>query len=254
MSSGSTNRRTITIRDLFSDTLIYGAAGVASRAIGFLLLPVTTAILDPKDYGVLGLFGATTSILWLLISLGGSCSLLSFLCRVGPDQDAGTLAWILARALPASVCRGPVADSLGWQRSGDTVVWDFGNMANAAAGGQRRLCDTHRIRVGTSASGRTSSSLPSGESGFRAFLRGIGLTLLVLGHGPWGWIVGGAHRALFECSPVDCRGVAQTTADRFSRDDEDHFLVRAVTDARLRFAMVDAWVRQADYERYFAST
>lgn len=190
MSSGSTNRRTITIRDLFSDTLIYGAAGVASRAIGFLLLPVTTAILDPEDYGVLGLFGATTSILWLLISLGVPAAFYRFYAE---SDQTKTRARLLGSSLVLCLLQSAAAlwltvwvgKEVSTRLFGISAIWPtlllVGNAVCAtliAFGSGRLQADGLAVRY-------LMVNLVS-----VLFSRGIGLTLLVLGHGPWGWIVG----------------------------------------------------------------
>jgi O-antigen/teichoic acid export membrane protein len=60
----------ISLRQLLGDVLVYGMASVADRAIGFLLLPIMTAILMPADYGIMSLFTTTSHILFILCSLG----------------------------------------------------------------------------------------------------------------------------------------------------------------------------------------
>ena len=65
-------RQTVSIRSLLSDTVIYGLGDVADRAAGFLLLPIITLLLDPADYGICGLFGTASYILFLFFSMGSS--------------------------------------------------------------------------------------------------------------------------------------------------------------------------------------
>jgi O-antigen/teichoic acid export membrane protein len=60
----------ISLRQLLGDVMIYGLASVADRAIGFLLLPIMTAILLPVDYGIMSLFTTTAHILFIVGSLG----------------------------------------------------------------------------------------------------------------------------------------------------------------------------------------
>ena len=60
----------VSLRELLGDTMVYGLASVADRMIGFLLLPVMTAILMPADYGVISLFTTTAHILFIFCSLG----------------------------------------------------------------------------------------------------------------------------------------------------------------------------------------
>lgn len=56
-------------------TLVYGLAGVFSRAVGFLLLPVLTAFLSPSDFGVAGLLSVLGFLLSSVASLGVEASL-----------------------------------------------------------------------------------------------------------------------------------------------------------------------------------
>ena len=104
----SAGPQAVTIRHLFSDTLVYGVAGVANRAIGFLLLPITTAILDPDDYGVLGLFGATASILWLLVSAGVPSAFFRFYAESKDAPRRAALRRFRLAAVPAAIGRGAV--------------------------------------------------------------------------------------------------------------------------------------------------
>ena len=43
------------LRDLIKDSLTYGASGLLGQLIGFLLLPLYTQYLTPRDYGILAL-------------------------------------------------------------------------------------------------------------------------------------------------------------------------------------------------------
>lgn len=60
----------ISLRQLLGDVMVYGMASIADRAIGFLLLPIMTAILQPEDYGIMSLFTTTAHILFIVGSLG----------------------------------------------------------------------------------------------------------------------------------------------------------------------------------------
>lgn len=54
------------VKQLLSETFVYGLSSVFSRLINFLLLPVYTRILSPDDYGVLNIVNTTFTIIWLL--------------------------------------------------------------------------------------------------------------------------------------------------------------------------------------------
>lgn len=54
------------LKQLFSETIIYGVSSVFTRFINLLLLPLYTSILSPGEYGVLNILNSTFSILWLV--------------------------------------------------------------------------------------------------------------------------------------------------------------------------------------------
>ncbi len=60
----------VSLRQLLGDVVTYGLASIADRAIGFVLLPIMTAILLPADYGVMSLFTTTAHVLFIVGSLG----------------------------------------------------------------------------------------------------------------------------------------------------------------------------------------
>jgi O-antigen/teichoic acid export membrane protein len=58
------------VKRFLSDTVIFGLVGVFDRAIGFVLLPITTALMSPREYGVLSMFQTTTEIMQYLVAMG----------------------------------------------------------------------------------------------------------------------------------------------------------------------------------------
>jgi O-antigen/teichoic acid export membrane protein len=58
------------IIQLAKHSAVYGLGGVATRIIGFLLIPVYTRYLTPADYGILALCTTTVSVL-KIVALGG---------------------------------------------------------------------------------------------------------------------------------------------------------------------------------------
>ncbi len=188
--SGSTSRQVVTIRNLLSDTLIYGAAGVANRAIGLVLLPITTAILDPSDYGVLGLFGAIASILWLVNSLGVPAAFYRFYTD---SDESHSRSRLLGSALLLCLLQSALSMVIGWFVGREVSIRLFGVSATwptlLLVG--NAVCTT-LIALG-------SGRLQADGFGWRYLMvnltsvicsRGIGLALLLLGYGPWGWIGG----------------------------------------------------------------
>ena len=58
------------IKFLLTHSSIYGLGTVTSRLVAFLLLPLYTRYLTPKDYGILELIDITTGTIALVVSLG----------------------------------------------------------------------------------------------------------------------------------------------------------------------------------------
>lgn len=55
------------IKNLASDSLIYGIAGIATRLMGVLLTPLYTRVYTPEDYGVFGVVNNAYSLIALLM-------------------------------------------------------------------------------------------------------------------------------------------------------------------------------------------
>ncbi len=58
------------LKRLAAESLIYGLAGVISRFLTMLLVPVYTRIFSPADYGVMSLVTATMVIVAVFVVLG----------------------------------------------------------------------------------------------------------------------------------------------------------------------------------------
>jgi len=56
-------------RDLFKHSAIYGVGQVLSRLASFLLLPVYTSYLRPRDYGVIAILDVVGNLLGILLAL-----------------------------------------------------------------------------------------------------------------------------------------------------------------------------------------
>ena len=54
------------IRRVLRDSAIYGLSGVASRFIGFLLVPIYTRLLEPSDFGLLDLLTLASAVMVLI--------------------------------------------------------------------------------------------------------------------------------------------------------------------------------------------
>jgi O-antigen/teichoic acid export membrane protein len=70
MSVGIPNADGVRLRSFLGESALYGLGSVADKLVGFLLLPLTTALLSPTDFGVLNVFGTTASLALILVSVG----------------------------------------------------------------------------------------------------------------------------------------------------------------------------------------
>ncbi|MFC5624648.1 lipopolysaccharide biosynthesis protein [Algoriphagus winogradskyi] len=57
------------IKNLASDSMIYGLAGIATRVMGVVLTPLYTRVYSPEDYGVFGLVNNAYSLIALVLIL-----------------------------------------------------------------------------------------------------------------------------------------------------------------------------------------
>lgn len=55
------------LKQLGSDSLIYGLSGIVTRMIGVFLIPIYTRLFVPKDYGIINLVNTTFFLLGLLV-------------------------------------------------------------------------------------------------------------------------------------------------------------------------------------------
>ncbi len=111
------------IRELFKDSLIYGASAILSRGLSIITLPIYARILAPADYGVLDMVMVVGTLANLIVALEINQALLRFI----NDADSGkrrvmasTALWftigayslVLFLALPASpwLCRQLLSD------------------------------------------------------------------------------------------------------------------------------------------------
>lgn len=62
--------RAILLKQLASESLIYGLSGVVASFLNLLLLPFFTRAFSPEDYGVIGLVTTTVTLLTIFVALG----------------------------------------------------------------------------------------------------------------------------------------------------------------------------------------
>lgn len=58
------------IKQLTSETLIYGISGTITSSIGIFLIPIYTRIFSPSDYGVIALITTLTGLISMFVALG----------------------------------------------------------------------------------------------------------------------------------------------------------------------------------------
>lgn len=66
------------LRELFSDTLIYGISNVLARFINYLLVPFYTDVFSPARYGVVGLIYAAITFLNVIFTFGMESAYLRY--------------------------------------------------------------------------------------------------------------------------------------------------------------------------------
>jgi O-antigen/teichoic acid export membrane protein len=75
------------IRGVFRHALVYGAASVTSSLIGFLMIPVYTRCLSPRDYGVLELLQLASNVISIILAIGFSGAVLRFYFQYDSEDD-----------------------------------------------------------------------------------------------------------------------------------------------------------------------
>ncbi|MEQ9308232.1 MAG: oligosaccharide flippase family protein [Balneolaceae bacterium] len=71
------------LKELISDTLIYGVSSVFARFINYLLVPLYTGVFDPDAYGIVGLVYAAIGFLNVVFTMGMESSYI----RYGKDRE-----------------------------------------------------------------------------------------------------------------------------------------------------------------------
>ncbi len=66
------------LKELFSDTLVYGISHVLARFIGYLLVPLYTNVFEPGKYGVVGLVFAAMALFNVLFTMGMESSYIRY--------------------------------------------------------------------------------------------------------------------------------------------------------------------------------
>ncbi|MGC8778577.1 MAG: lipopolysaccharide biosynthesis protein, partial [Candidatus Caldatribacteriaceae bacterium] len=96
---GRENLLTGRYQKLAKNTLIFALGTLGSRSIAFLMLPLYTRLLSPKDYGTLDVFQTTVSLLGPILSL----EITEAVFRFSMDEAKKGAKRVISTALPFSV-------------------------------------------------------------------------------------------------------------------------------------------------------
>jgi len=116
------------LKELFSDTLIYGISSVLARFIGYLLVPLHTGVFSEDQYGIISLIFAAIALFNVLFTLGMESAYI----RYGKDrEEAKSIFKTLQLFLLASSglfvltiwVAQPVITPLIGLESGDPILW-----------------------------------------------------------------------------------------------------------------------------------
>jgi len=67
-----------TLRDSFKHTSIYTVGSLASRAVGFIMIPVYTHFLTPREYGILDMLDLTIILFGMIVGMGMGNAIFRF--------------------------------------------------------------------------------------------------------------------------------------------------------------------------------
>ena len=81
----------VRLRSFLGESALYGLGSVGDKVIGFLLLPLTTALLSPTDFGTLSVFGTTASLALIVVSLAHHLALPILHAKAGNSDERRSL-------------------------------------------------------------------------------------------------------------------------------------------------------------------
>lgn len=181
---------------MVGETAIFGTVDALGKAIGFLLLPITTFYLTPADFGVLGLFGTTSSILFIFCSLGLPIAFFRFYSEAKDDDArARTLHTALWSVTVYSAATLALVLLLG-ERLGEFLFKS--STANLALSGLVYLnCIGALGTCKLQADRKAWTFFWISVAGIIVH-RGLGLYWIITGWGAWGWIYAEVLSAAFQ--------------------------------------------------------
>ena len=105
------------MRTAVRHSMVYGLGTVLAKAIGFLMLPLYTHYLSPRDYGILEILDMTISLIGMFLNMGITAALLRYYntCDIPAERrkvvstaflfviGTGVVAWLIAALLARPV-------------------------------------------------------------------------------------------------------------------------------------------------------
>jgi O-antigen/teichoic acid export membrane protein len=104
-------------------TLVYSIGSLATKAIGFLLMPLYTYYLRPADYGALEVLDLTMSLLSMLLNMGVMAAVLRFYAAASTNREKRQ---VVGSAFLAMAVTGCCLGALGFLSLGPLASLLFG--------------------------------------------------------------------------------------------------------------------------------
>ena len=119
------------LKQLYSQTLIYGFSSVLARVLNFLLVPLYTSIFLPSEYAIVTEMYAYASMLMILGSFGMETSMFRYINKY-KKQDSSTIfstafAFVFFNAITlliiGSVFYQSISNSIGYNNNPEYVLY-----------------------------------------------------------------------------------------------------------------------------------
>jgi len=180
----------VRLRSFLGESAIYGLGSVADKLIGFLLLPISTALLTPSDYGVLSLFGTTASLAYLLVSLGQhQVVAIMYANERDADQRRRVFGTAVAMGVGLSFVLGAVAFLFGpWW--GPTIFGQAGRSLISVLGLFTLFDVVRKLAQARFRLQQRPRTFVIANTISTVVLRGAAIAAAAFGFGALGWVVG----------------------------------------------------------------
>ena len=190
-----------------SDVAVYGVTGLLGQIVGFLLLPLYTRVLDPKDYGIIGMLTIVTMLFGPFATLGMTTAIYRRLNQTKDEAAArvvlgtGLISVILASLGSLAICL-VFADWIAKDFVGDESTTTLVQLTVFSA----TLAQIAQVSIATLRARRkvkTTSALTLGSLVFS-----ITTTIVLVAYlrmGVMGWVLGSlASDALYLVAALGC--------------------------------------------------